>query len=126
MATSCLKKSKEKRFTITYYRDEYERAITRVQSKRGRYIKKKRQSTVEPVFGTLTQFLGMRKVNTRGIKQANKVMLMAGTAYNLKKYLKFVKKTAQSQAKAAEVVLSFLIDQLWLELSPFKPTKNYQ
>jgi len=31
----------------------------------------KRQSTVEPVFGTLTQFMGMRKVNTLGIKQGN-------------------------------------------------------
>ena len=89
-------------------------------------MKKKRQSTVEPVFGTLTQFMGLRKVNTRGIKQANKVMLMAGTAYNIKKYLKFIKKTAQSQVKAAEVVLLILISQLWLELTPFTPTKNYQ
>jgi hypothetical protein len=35
--------------------------------------------------------MGMPKVNTRGIKNANKQMLMAATAYNLKKLLKFAK-----------------------------------
>ncbi len=33
----------------------------------GRVMKAKRQSTVEPVFGTLTQFMGLRKINTIGI-----------------------------------------------------------
>jgi len=55
-------------------------------------MKKLRQSRVEPVFGTLLEYLGMRKVNTRGIQQANKSMLMAAIAYNLKKYLKFIEK----------------------------------
>ena len=96
--TDCLKKSQEKRITITYYKDEYERAIARVKSKYGKYMKGKRQSTVEPVFGTLTQFMGMRKVNTRGIKQANKVMLMSATSYNLKKYLKYTQKLANTKA----------------------------
>ena len=32
-------------------------------------------------------YYGMRKVNTKGIKQANKIMLTAATAYNLKKLL---------------------------------------
>ncbi|TNJ40837.1 IS1182 family transposase, partial [Allotamlana fucoidanivorans] len=67
----CLGKSaQEKKFTVTYYRAEYERNIGRVNSPQGRYMKAKRQSTVEPVFGTLTQFMGLRKVNTIGIKQA--------------------------------------------------------
>ncbi|MFL1895938.1 transposase [Aquimarina sp. 2-A2] len=52
----------------------------------------KRKSTVEPVFGTSTQFMGLRKTNTIVLKQANKVMHMAAIAYNLKKYLKFIKK----------------------------------
>ncbi|UJH92650.1 hypothetical protein LZ575_09370 [Antarcticibacterium sp. 1MA-6-2] len=34
-----------------------------VKSRRGRYVKSKRQSTVEPVFMTLKEFLGLRKVN---------------------------------------------------------------
>ena len=45
--------------------------------------------TVEPVFGSLINFTGMRKINTRGIESANKVMLMAAVAYNLKKLLKY-------------------------------------
>jgi hypothetical protein len=60
--SACLGKSaQEKKFTVTYYRAEYERNIARVNSKKGSYMKGKRQSTVEPVFGTLTQFLGMGK-----------------------------------------------------------------
>ena len=97
---ACLKKSQEKRITITYYKEEYERNIARINSKRGKYMKAKRQSTVEPVFGTLTQFRGLRKINTIGIQQANKVMHLAAMAYNLKKYLKFTSKTVKSDAKA--------------------------
>ena len=49
---------------------------------------KKRQSTVEPVIGTLVNYLGMKRVNTKGLTQANKCMTMAAVAYNLKKLLK--------------------------------------
>lgn len=97
----CLGKSaQEKKFSVTYYRPEYERNIARVNSKQGRYMKAKRQSTVEPVFGTLTQFMGLRKINTIGIQQANKVMHLSAIAYNLKKYLKFIQKRSKSEAKA--------------------------
>jgi hypothetical protein len=61
-------------------------------------MKGKRQSTVEPVFGSLTQFMGLRKINTIGIKQANKVMHLSAIAYNLKKYLKFEQKHSKSGA----------------------------
>lgn len=47
-----------------------------------------RKSTIEPVIGNLIEYLGMRKVNTIGIKLANKCMLMAGMAYNLEKLIK--------------------------------------
>ena len=99
MRSGCLGKSaQEKKFSVTYYRAEYERNIVRVQSKEGRYMKGKRQSTVEPVFGTLTQFMGLRKINTIGIGQANKVMHLLAIAYNLKKYLKFEQKRSKSGA----------------------------
>jgi hypothetical protein len=52
-------------------------------------ISKIRSRTVEPVLGTLTNFLNMKRVNTRGIKQANKHVLMSALCYNLKKMLKF-------------------------------------
>ncbi|UOY07314.1 IS1182 family transposase [Muricauda sp. SCSIO 64092] len=97
---TCLGKSQEKRICLTYYREEYERNNKRVNSPQGRYMKAKRQSTVEPVLGTLTQFMGMGKVYTLGIRQANKCMQMAATAYNLKKLLKYTLKKARSAAKS--------------------------
>lgn len=104
--SSCLGKSaQEKKFSVTYYREEYERNIARVNSPLGRYMKGKRQSTVEPVFGTLTQFMGLRKINTLGIEQANKVMHLSAIAYNLKKYLKFEQKRVKSGAGQLALVV---------------------
>ena len=51
-------------------------------------MKKLRQSTVEPVFGSLTQYYGLRKIGVLGKAGAHKVMLLAAIAFNLKKYLK--------------------------------------
>jgi transposase len=116
--TQCIGKSPEKRITITAYNEEYQRAIARVNSKRGRAFKVKRSSTVEPVFGTLTEFMAMRKVNTRGISNANKGMLMAAMAYNLKKYLKFTQKRVQTVAKSAENHLLQLLTLVSLILKP--------
>ena len=121
MRSTCLQKSQEKRITITYYKEEYDRAIARVTSKRGRYMKSKRQSTVEPVFGTLTQFMGMRKINTIGIQQANKVMLMAGAAYNLKKLLKFTQKKANNGVGAVRIHCSNIFMLLRSILTPCAP-----
>lgn len=60
------------------------------------------------MFGTLTQFMGLRKINTIGLQQANKVMDLSAMAYNLKKYLKFISKTVKRDAKAMHhFVLSF-------------------
>ena len=96
---SCLgKTAKEKKFSVTYFKAEYERNIERIESPQGRYMKAKRQSMVEPVFGTLTQFMGLRKINTIGIAQANKCMHLSAMAYNLKKYLKFTQKRVKSGA----------------------------
>jgi transposase len=99
LASSCLgKTAKEKKFSVTYYREEYERNNARLTTSKGKAMKSKRQSTVEPVFGTLTQFMGLRKINTIGIKQANKVMHLSAMAYNLKKYLKFTEKRVKIRA----------------------------
>lgn len=97
LKAKCLGKLTQKRFSVIYYKDEYERAIERGNSSKGQYYKRKRHSTVEPVLGVLTQFMGMRKVYTRGINNANKQFLMAAAAYNLKKYLRFEKKNQQPQ-----------------------------
>jgi hypothetical protein len=64
---------------------------------------KVRSKTVEPVLGTLINFLNMKRVNSRGIQQANKHVLMAAMTYNLKKYLKFIAKKSKSQAQVVPI-----------------------
>jgi transposase len=66
----------------------YDRMHVRMQSRKGKILMKVRQSTVEPVIGTLVNQLGIKKVNTKGLSQANKCLTMAAMAYNLKKMLK--------------------------------------
>jgi len=103
LATECIGRSHEKHIRITVYKQEYDRALIRSKTKKVKYYKTLRQSTVEPVFGSLINFTGMRKINTRGIESANKVMLMAAIAYNLKKLLKY------NTCKRSVKVLSGLI-----------------
>ena len=120
LITHCRKK---KKFSVTYYRDQYERNNQRLKTEKGKQAKAKRQSTVEPVFGTLTQYLGMRKVNVRGLAGANKVMLMAATAYNIKKLLKFKTNFVKSQAKALGFILFENKDMYKSQISHFKAPK---
>jgi hypothetical protein len=75
----------------------------KLQTAKAKRMKKLRSSTVEPVLGTLVNFLGMRRVNTRGIEQANKCMLMAAIAYNLKKLLKFTARKVQTNVEVMQV-----------------------
>lgn len=65
----------------------YDRMHIRMQTLKAKKLMKLRQSTVEPVIGTLVNFLGIKRVNTKGIAQANKCLTMAAIAYNLKKVL---------------------------------------
>jgi hypothetical protein len=58
-------------------------------------MRRLRQATVEPVLGTLLNYMGMRKINTRGIGLAHKGMLVAAAAYNLQKLLRFTPKRSQ-------------------------------
>lgn len=94
--TSCIGKSAEKRIVDTLDKPYYDKMHERLKGSYARKMKKLRQSTVEPVLGTLINFLAMKRVNTRGIKQANKCMMMAAIAYNVKKMLKFKSKTVMA------------------------------
>ncbi|WP_205618358.1 hypothetical protein, partial [Mesonia mobilis] len=42
--------------------------------------------------------VGLRKVNTIGLRQANKCMQLSAIAYNLKKYLKFTQNRVKNGA----------------------------
>ncbi|MEE4121464.1 MAG: IS1182 family transposase [Paracoccaceae bacterium] len=124
LKTACLGKSHEKRITVTHFRTEYERNNARIKSPLGRYLKAKRQATVEPVFGTLTQHMAMGKVYTLGLAQADKCMKLAATAYNLKKWLKFTKKTVKSGAASLAVYFAALKAEIKAILSLFRPVSR--
>lgn len=85
----------------TVDRPYYERMHVRMQTKKARILMKKRQSTVEPVIGSLVNYFGMKKVSTKGLTQANKCMTLSATAYNIKKLLKH--KSILVQTKVQEM-----------------------
>lgn len=78
----------------------YDRMHIRMQTSKAKILKKLRQSTVEPVIGTLVNNLGIKKVNTKGLSQANKCLTMAAIAYNLKKMLKHKSKEIQDNVQS--------------------------
>jgi hypothetical protein len=62
-----------------------------------------RQGTVEPVFGSLTQYYGLNKIAVLGIDGAHKTMLMAAIAFNIKKYMTcHPKKVAENALQKAK------------------------
>jgi len=86
---TCVPRAKRKQLTRTIYDAPYRRAWQRQQSRRGQRMRRVRQSTVEPVFGSLIHHYGLRRMNVRGLAGAHKTMLLTAVAYNLKKLLKY-------------------------------------
>lgn len=84
----CVGKRGHKEISHTVYRKYYDEMITKLKSEEGQKSYALRMMTVEPVFGTLQQHYGLRWINTRGIDLANKLMLMAAVAINIKKLIK--------------------------------------
>ena len=104
LRSNCIGKSDFKKIEDTVDKPLYDKMHARLQTRKAKRMKKLRQSTVEPVLGTLVNFLSMRRVNTRGIALANKCMLMAAACYNLKKLLNF--KAPEVAAGVVEVIKS--------------------
>jgi transposase len=92
---TCAPKSKKRQLLRTAYAAHYRRALVRQQSRQGQYRRRLRQRTIEPVFGSLLQHYGLRRVNTRGRSSAHKTMLLTALAFNLKKLLKHQAKQTQ-------------------------------
>ena len=96
----CGKTTKYKKIDDSIHKEHYDRMHLKL-TQNPNYAKKMvrvRSKTVEPVIGTLVNFTNMKRVNTKGIKQANKHVLMAALTYNLKKYLKFIAKKTKTKA----------------------------
>lgn len=70
---------------------QYAKKISRIRSK-----------TVEPVLGTLINFLNMKRVNTRGMANASKHVMMSALVYNLKKLMKFERPKLKIITKALQ------------------------
>ncbi len=85
----CIGNNKFKTLEDTIDKPYYETMYKRIKSKKGKKMRRLRSATVEPVLGTLLYFAGMKKVYTKGIDLANKHVLLAATAYNIKKLLNY-------------------------------------
>jgi transposase len=98
LKTICIGKSSTKKITDIANKAYYDRMNGKMQTKYAKKLSKIRKSTVEPVLGTLINYLNMKKVNSRGISQASKHVLMAALCYNLKKYMKYVQRKIKTIA----------------------------
>ena len=109
----CIGKGNSKKIDDTIDKPYYDRMHEKMQKPYAKKISRIRSRTVEPVLGTLINFLNMRRVNTRGISLATKHVMMAALCYNLKKYLRIKSTKAETIAKSLlvdmnEVNSSFL------------------
>ena len=137
----CLgKKTPYKKIQHSIYLEETERARRRQLSSRGLFMKRKRSATVEPVWGTLINYLGLRKINARGLAQVNKIVLMSATVYNLKKLLKFTGKKTNTKVVAfkgellsrsplrpvfVKEAIHYFISSIWRKLFSPKNTSHF-
>ncbi|MDR0230589.1 MAG: transposase [Dysgonamonadaceae bacterium] len=101
----CGEKTKFKKIDHSIHKDYYDRQHKKLTENKSyaQRMSRLRSSTVEPVLGTLINYVNMKRINTRGIALANKHVLMAALTYNLKKYLKFISKKVISQAVAMQI-----------------------
>lgn len=102
LKAQCIGKSNFKKIDESIDKPLYDEMHERLQTRKSKHMKKLRSSTVEPVLGTLINFRAMRRIWTRGIKNANKFMIGAAIAYNLKKWLNYVPKMRKAAVKAIE------------------------
>lgn len=96
----------------------YDRMHIRMQTPKAKKLMKLRQSTVEPVIGTLVNYLGIKRVNTKGLEQANKCLTMAAIAYNLKKMVNHKARFVQSKVKrTVNNAISFIAQLVLINIS---------
>lgn len=107
LKTQCICKSNFKKLDESIDKPLYDEMHQRLQIDKAKRLKKLRSSTVEPVLGTLINFMGMRRIWTRGIAGATKFMLGAAIAYNLKKWLRYKTPLRKTAAMVAALPQTF-------------------
>jgi transposase len=111
----CANKKGFKKLVDSADKQLYEYMQRRVESPKGKIMKSLRSCTVEPVFGSLINYTGLNRINSKGLKQANKCMLMAAVAYNLKKLLKLKPLKAASTPVTNRIITFFSDLFAWLD-----------
>jgi transposase len=103
----CGEKTQFKKLSHSIHKEYYDRMHKKLTKNKvyAQRMSRLRSATVEPVLGTLINFLNMKRVNTHGIELANKHVLMAALTYNLKKYLKFIKRKTDFKEMAMQIPL---------------------
>lgn len=99
------------------YYDRMHQKLTSNQSY-AKKISRIRSRTVEPVLGTLINFLNMKRLNSRGMPSANKHVMMSALTYNLKKLMKFNRPKVENVTKALHHVNIKLGELLFLTKRP--------
>jgi len=100
-----------------YYDRMHQKLISNPQY--AKKISRIRSRTVEPVLGTMLNFLNMKRLNTRGMSSANKHVLLSALCYNLKKLMKFYRPKINSLANTLrELHLKAGIPMLFLNSIP--------
>ena len=111
-AECCGKVTKFKKLDDSIHKPLYDAMHEKLNKDKNytRFLTKRRSSTVEPVLGTLINHHSMKRINARGMRAANKHVLMAALSYNLKKYLKFPAQKVRSQVQ----ILNLPQGKFWL------------
>ncbi len=96
-------KADYKKIESTTDKHLYDEMHKRLQTRYAKGMKKRRQATVEPVLGTLINFMSVRRIWTRGLEAANKFVIGASIAYNIKKWLNYKERKTKTEAMAIKV-----------------------
>ena len=123
LRSTCIGKSDFKKIETSIHKPLYDAMHEKLKSRKAQRIFKKRGSTVEPVLGTMLNFLNLKRVNTRGIKQANKHVMMSALTYNLKKLLRWTGKTINTQVMAVSPSMTKLFESVFYGLFRIHITK---
>jgi transposase len=129
LRTSCIGgRADYKKIENTTDKPLYDQMHQRLQTSYAKKMKKLRQATVEPVLGTLINFMGLRRIWTRGLKSANKFMIGAAVAYNIKKWLNYkdekIKTAVIAMKKMKEALCFWLLMLCGFTIAHNNPHQN--
>ena len=93
----CVGKPEARLIFHPVFKEQFDALAKRLATPKARTASRWRKA-VERAFGELVVTLGLQKMNTLGLENARKKCIMAGVAYNLKKFMKYGYHYASSPA----------------------------